>query len=993
MRETAQLETLVSPSPTAAASSFPKPGESFGSFRIVRLLGQGGMGAVFEAEDMECGRRLALKVLGQRLDSPQARSRFLREGRLAASVNHPNSVYVFGTEDIAGIPVIAMELVAGGNLQEKVLKEGPMEVRRAVESILQVVAGLEAAQRAGVLHRDIKPSNCFVETDGAVKIGDFGLSISTQCRAEPTLTASDTFVGTPAFSPPEQLRGDELTVRSDIYSVGGTLYYLLTGHHPFEAQDMVRLLAAMLERRPESPARWRAGLPARLCRVVLRCLEKDPNKRFCSYAELREALLPYISPPPAPATPGPRLAAYCLDVLLLALPASLLNMLLNLLVQSAGQAGRIDFSQSLMAQLAPSEAPELLLHSLCGMGLAVVYFAVFEGLWGASIGKRICGLRVARLDHTTPGVRRALVRALILTAAPTVVWLSAWNVARAWSSDPSLQHWLAGLGLLVLPSRLLMFVNARRYNGYAGFHDLISATRVSVRSGYGLRPELPPASEELPRMEGRTRIGPYEVLSRLDTRGGADLLLGFDPRLLRRVWIWRLPAGTPPIPAARRELRRPGRLRWLTGRRTGAEAWDAYEAPPGQPLLKLMAQPQPWSRVRYWLLDLAEELLAVTQDATLSSSPSLDRLWITEDGHAKLLDFAAPGSAAPDLGTVGPGEPALLTSQAFLRKTAACALEGYVAEGNKTARPVAAPIALHATEFLQSIESGCSLKECVGALRRFLGLPAQITRQRRAVLLGGAMLVPVLTIALIGGSLTLIRSAQTAEPGLATLQECLVHHHELQRQAKSAELAHSGEVDALEVYIAGRFASIITNAAEWNRPAARLLVTYPYRAEAEQIVARRGVPAAGQFAQASETVKGFFRKLPDDAARESFRSVNPFLGAAILGYVNTLLIVVVPSLCGSLLFHGGALVKLLGIVFVDRRNRPASRWRVTARCLVAWLPIVLLPIGFRWLAPVLGPTRAILVAAGLASILALLSLLLPQRGLADRLAGTWLVPR
>ena len=121
-------------------------GQQFGGYRIVRRLGSGGMGAVYEADHLESGRRVALKVLAHRLDSAESKQRFLREGRLAASVNHPNSVYVFGTEEIAGIPVIAMELVPGGTLEERVLREGPLPVGEAVDAILQVIDGLAAAQ-------------------------------------------------------------------------------------------------------------------------------------------------------------------------------------------------------------------------------------------------------------------------------------------------------------------------------------------------------------------------------------------------------------------------------------------------------------------------------------------------------------------------------------------------------------------------------------------------------------------------------------------------------------------------------------------------------------------------------------------------------------------------------------------------------------------------------------------------------------------------------
>ncbi len=208
--------TVVTPGTNPNRRGLPQPGERLGHYQIVRPLGGGGMGAVFEADDLENGRRVALKLLSQTLDAPEARDRFFREGRLAASLNHPNSVYVFGTEEIGGTPVIAMELVPGGTLEDYVRAHGPMAIAEAADAVLDIVAGLEAAQRVGILHRDVKPSNCFREADGTVKIGDFGLSISTALRTEPALTASGSFLGTPAFCPPEQLRGEELNARSDM---------------------------------------------------------------------------------------------------------------------------------------------------------------------------------------------------------------------------------------------------------------------------------------------------------------------------------------------------------------------------------------------------------------------------------------------------------------------------------------------------------------------------------------------------------------------------------------------------------------------------------------------------------------------------------------------------------------------------------------------------------------------------------------------------------
>ena len=403
------VATPVSPGPERA---LPQAGEPFGHYRIVDCLGQGGMGAVFDAEDLESGRRVALKVLSHKLDSPEARKRFLREGRLAASINHPNSVYVYGTEEIDGTPVIAMERVAGGTLQERVERDGPLPVPQAVDAILQVIAGLEAAQALGILHRDIKPSNCFEDMDGTVKVGDFGLSISSAVRAETSVTLPGVLLGTPAFSSPEQLRGEELNARSDMYSVGVTLFYLLTGRTPFAGSNFVQLLANVLERPAPSPRTFRPDIPSELAKGVMRCLEKQPGERWKSYDELRQALARFSSAAPLPAPLGLRFCAGALDMLCV----GLLGMTLSLLVfgDLLPFPGATAVSSSRMAPLA-----------LGALGMVVLYYTILEGIWGAAVGKAICRLRVAGTDRNPPGLLKALVRTVIFQILPVLpYWIS-----------------------------------------------------------------------------------------------------------------------------------------------------------------------------------------------------------------------------------------------------------------------------------------------------------------------------------------------------------------------------------------------------------------------------------------------------------------------------------------------------------------------------------------------------------------------------------------
>ena len=254
-------------------------GQRFGHYEIGRLLGRGGMSEVWEAEDLDTGRHVALKALGWRLHSAADHARFLREGRLAARVNHPNIVYVFGTEEIDGVPVIAMELASGGTLKDLVTADGPMRPARAVDVMLQVIAGLEAAAAAGVLHRDIKPSNCFVDAEGRIQVGDFGIAAATTVQPEATLTRTGGVLCTPTFASPEQLRGAPLDVRSDIYAVGATLYYLLTGRPPFDDANVVRLIERVLHERPTGVRAVRRDVPRPLDSIIQQCLAKNPAER------------------------------------------------------------------------------------------------------------------------------------------------------------------------------------------------------------------------------------------------------------------------------------------------------------------------------------------------------------------------------------------------------------------------------------------------------------------------------------------------------------------------------------------------------------------------------------------------------------------------------------------------------------------------------------------------------------------------------------------
>ena len=536
---------------------------AFGGYCMLRLLGRGGMGAVYEAEQKETGRRIALKVLGHAIDSPEMRKRFLREGRLAASVNHPNSVYIFGTEEIDGAPVIAMELVTGGTLRDQV-KSGPLAARDAVDAILHVIAGLEAAASAGVLHRDVKPANCFVAPDGTVKVGDFGLSVSALARHDSQLTASGVMLGTPSFAPPEQLRGDELDLRADIYSVGATLYALLTGRPPFAGDNAVQVVAAVLDQPPKPMGEFRKDIPAGLAQVIGKCLAKKRDDRLANYEALRDALTPFSSQAPEPAPLGLRIVAGLVDSMLV----GVIDMAM-MLAASHNNAARF-FSEGIIG---------MPLQFSAMMMIDVVYFAISEGLWGASFGKMLCGLRVVAKERGAPGIPLAALRAALFTLMTDATGLTqvllgpAGNIRHNGPTTMDVLSEIVGLSFMGL-----LYGTMRRHNGFATMSDLLTRTRVIARPKSDARPRLEAASAPAPAPhESAERIGPFHIVRPI----GEAWFAGYDDVLRRNVWIRKCAADTPPLPPARRDLGRAGRLRWIAGARGENESWDAFDAQQG----------------------------------------------------------------------------------------------------------------------------------------------------------------------------------------------------------------------------------------------------------------------------------------------------------------------------------------------------------------------------------------------------------------------------
>jgi len=615
-------------------------------------------------------------IAADHVASPEAVERFRQEGRLASTLAHPRCVFVLGADEHEGRPYIVMELMPGQTLQTTVEANGPLPVGEAVAKILDVIEGLQEAHLSGVIHRDVKPSNCFLDGDGRVKVGDFGLSKSLDTDAGLTRTGS--FVGTPLYASPEQIKRDAVDGRTDVYSTAATLYYLLTGKPPFEAGDAAATLAKIVSEPPTPLRNHRPDAPAALVAVIMRGLERDRDRRYPDLARFREALLPFVSDRLRLADIALRLSAYFLDwVFLMAIQTAVFSVMIRGKVTPEGPFGQLGL---LVGQFTP-----FLLTIERVVFLA--YFAGFEGLWGWSPGKRFTGLRVRKVEGGggPPGLKAAMIRAVMFYLVSifvfdisTMIVFAMFPLRRAALIEPILLVVVRSLGFFAVASTM------RGTNGYRGVHELLSGTRV-VRLAHGSRLRAP-RGRKLPARADRARslitkaagvqdtVGPFKVRGAVRWEADRRVLLGEDPALGRSVWIVFRPRGSAAPPQSRRDLGRAARPRWLAGGEQPEGRWDAYVAPAGCTLAELAgADGLAWADARPILYELAEELARASTDGTLPEVLSVDQVWVQPDGTVQLADPIGP----PLAGTSGVHQ---LSGQAraldLLRRTAALALEG-----------------------------------------------------------------------------------------------------------------------------------------------------------------------------------------------------------------------------------------------------------------------------------------------------------------------------
>jgi hypothetical protein len=528
--------------------------------------------------------------------------------------------------------------------------------------------------------------------------------------------------------------------------------------------------------------------------------------------------------------------------------------------------------------------------------------------------------------------------------------------------------------LLFLP----LFVTMRRRNGYAAIHDLLSRTRVIVRPRTQPRPAFSAGAQPVAVVQPLF-IGPYEVRSSIWKTSDEELLLAFDPALRRNVWIHLRPASAPPLDPARRELSRPARLRWLNGGQIESKRWEAYEAPSGGPFTKA-----PWKSVRFWLLDLAEELRAALDEPATAPPLALDRIWITSSGRAMLLDFPSAEKSSLDVNAM----------QSFLGAFGDAALDP------------TSPLPPDANAFISAIKRPAFDRPefVLGNLSSLIAKSAAIAPAWRAASL---LFLPAL-LALFGilvacwvnfDRIRWERAWKSAYPDRPPFLHAAQRYIGLAEEAEDA--VHSGvkkqvetnDLQLARAYLLVHFSDVITNQVFWSNPDLAASFGEHERKLIQQAIAGPA-PESRIMQEAERVVPGWIQKEDRQARRIP---IGFFIGTLLFGLVCIGLV----EFIASVFFRRSFVLNLFGIAVVDATAQLATRGRLLVRWAVGSLPALLVLIVGTLILLIDGTLAFLAAVTGALGIMTLIlvtaaivySVRHPSRSIADRAARTHLVPK
>ncbi len=725
------------------------------------------------------------------------------------------------------------------------------------------------------------------------------------------------------------------------------------------------VLTAVLTKEPPALASHGVQIPAGLERIVLRLLAKQRERRYASYAELREALQPYSSQGVTTATLARRLGAIVLDLLLLSLPTSLF-------------AAR--FLQWSLASPLLSVVPKL--------ALLILYFGALEGWWGRTIGKRLFGVRVTTVGGAPASPARAFARAAVFVLLYSVPTITSSVITSAGRSESlHLTGFLSLIAGMQVLSVVLLLSTMRRRNGFACVHDLLTGTRVVLaeerRAGVDVR-DADEADAVQPTASS-ARFGAYRATGTLWQRDGESLVLARDDELGRAVWIHAYRDTTAVPPVERLHARRPGCLPWLQRSVDASPSWDAYGAPRGRALTRWVRDrgPLSWTEMREVVTSIAEELKARLETDDTCGTLSLSHVWIDPEGRAILLPFAA---TVPDaLEPMGAAECTRDGWRGFLARVVSLGLTGEPSAA-PPASPPPIPLPGHAGAVVAPLYGSdaayASPEALLDAVRQGRGRADRVTRVRRAAV----MLIALAPIAVPAFGYVISRVQMASAPAwIIDLQSVSGPYGKLLAQAQrdtTGDTTSRNTLGAIQVLLSSAYDSAMAS-PQMGRTLLQLLPP-TYRAMIDEAARAHPTPSAGDVAEARAWMTSHFGGGGPLVVTGGQVTVVQVLGAALflIGIFGMMSVVV------ALLLRDGLALRMSGVTIRRLDGSLPGRWRCVARAALAWSPALLATVSVIRHNAVLPVVLAVLLVAGAAWCL-----VRPDRGPADLLAGTVLVPR